>query len=345
MAAPDIAGGRRWWLLPAGAIVLGLLLTVPFWQGDLDLRVAQAVQAWNDAQGGDQEDRWWWLVPYYLPMVLSLGFALAAVGAVVGGLLRPERGWLRPGIYLAVVMVVGIGAVTNLVLKDQWGRPRPRDTVHFGGSWDYLAPWQKGPAGRGKSFPCGHATVPALGFALWLLWRRRRPALARWTLGGAVVLTVWVAAARMLAQAHWLSDVLWAVVLMVTIPALLHRLLLATPAVERGPPQTRLRWPAILSPPQPRRGHAVVAAEGRGEGEGVVVADRRRDLDHRAAATAEDGSGAAHAQAREVLLRAGTEVAHAQPAQLLAAEAGAACEIAQRPRPAEVGVDLLPQPP
>ena len=245
MAAPDIAGGRRWWLLPAGTLVLGLLLTVPFWLGDLDLRVAQAVQAWNDGQGGDQEDRWWWLVPYYLPMVLSLGFGLAAVGAVVGGLLRPERGWLRPGIYLALVMAVGIGLVTNLVLKDHWGRPRPRDTVHFGGGWDYLAPWQKGTAGRGKSFPCGHATVPALGFALWLLWRRNRPVLSRWALGGAAVLTAWVAAARMLAQAHWLSDVLWAVVLMIVVSALLHRLLLAAPAVERGPPRPRLRWPVL----------------------------------------------------------------------------------------------------
>jgi hypothetical protein len=30
----------------------------------------------------------------------------------------------------------------------------------------------------------------------------------------------------MVAQAHWLSDVLWAVVVMVVVPALLHRLLL-----------------------------------------------------------------------------------------------------------------------
>jgi lipid A 4'-phosphatase len=245
MAGSDIERDRRWWLLPTGALAVGLLLTIPFWLGDLDVRVAHAVQAWNDGQGGDQEDRWWWLVPYYLPTVLSLGFGLAAVGAVVGGLLRPQRGWLRPGIYLMLVMAVGIGLITNLVLKDHWGRPRPRDTVQFGGGWDYLAPWDKGTAGRGKSFPCGHATVPALGFAVWLLWRRRRPVLARWSLAGGAVLTAWVAAARMLAQAHWLSDVLWAVVVMIVVPALLHRLLLTAPETERGPPLLRPRWPVL----------------------------------------------------------------------------------------------------
>lgn len=230
MLGSDTSVEPYWWLLPLGTLVLGLLLSLPFWFSDLDLQVAYAVQGWNEGRGGDQEDRWWWLVPYYLPGVLSVGFALAVVVAVVGGLLRPERGWLRPGLYLLLVMAVGIGLITNVLLKDQWGRPRPRDTVHFAGGLDYLAPWEKGPAGRGRSFPCGHATVPALGFALWLLWRRHRPRLARWSLGLGAVLTAWVATARLLAQAHWLSDVLWALVVMIVVPAVLHRLLLAGPA-------------------------------------------------------------------------------------------------------------------
>lgn len=246
MNGHDLGREERWWLLPAWTIALGLLLTIPFWFGDLDVRVALAVLAWDDGHGGDQEIRWWWLAPYYLPTVLSLGLGLAAVGAVIGGLLRPERGWLRPGLYLMLVMVVGIGVVTNVVLKDHWGRPRPRDTVQLGGSWDYLVPWDKGTAGRGKSFPCGHATVPALGFALWLLWRRRRPGLAAWSLAGGAVLTAWVAAARMVAQAHWLSDVLWSVVIMIVVPALLHRLLLHAPESERGPRPTWRRWPVLV---------------------------------------------------------------------------------------------------
>ncbi len=41
----------RWWLLPAGALAAGLLLTVPFWLGDLDLHVAQAIEG-RTAGGG-----------------------------------------------------------------------------------------------------------------------------------------------------------------------------------------------------------------------------------------------------------------------------------------------------
>jgi lipid A 4'-phosphatase len=246
MSGGDGERNAPWWRLPTGVLLLGLLLTVPFWCSDLDVRIALAVQAWNDGLGGDQARRWWWQLPYYLPAVLSLGLGLGALAAVVGGLLRPERGWLRPSLFLLLSMALGCGLVTNLVLKDHWGRPRPRDTVQLGGGWEYHVPWEKGTAGRGKSFPCGHATVPALGFALWLLWRRRRPGLARWSLAAGAVLTAWVAAARMVAQAHWLSDVLWAVVVMVVVPALLHRLLLTAPELARGPPQHRLRWPVLV---------------------------------------------------------------------------------------------------
>ena len=240
-------GCERWWLLPLGAVAIGLLLTIPFWISDLDLRVARVVQAWNDGRGGAQEDRWWWLLPYYLPAVLSLAIGLGSVWAIVGGLLQPARGWLRPGLFVLLSLALGSGAVSNLLLKDHWGRPRPRETVVFGGAWEYRVPWDKGVAGRGKSFPCGHATVPAMGFALWLLWRRRRPGLARWSLAGGAVLTAWIAAARLLAQAHWLSDVLWAVVVMVAVPALLHRLLVTARLPEVDVPQRRrLRWPVLV---------------------------------------------------------------------------------------------------
>lgn len=237
---------KPWWLLPGGAIVAGLLLSIPFWSSELDLRIAGQVHAWNEGQGGGEMARWWWLVPYHLPGVLVLTLGLGAVWAVVGGLLQPTRGWLRPGLYILLVLAVGCGGITNLLLKEHWGRPRPRETVQLGGAWDYRSPWDKGVAGRGKSFPCGHATVPAIGFALWLLWRRRRPGLARWSLAGGGVLTVWVAAARLAAEAHWLSDVLWAVVVMVAVSALLHRLLgIGDLPVVGLAQRRRLPWPVL----------------------------------------------------------------------------------------------------
>ena len=219
----------RWWLLPVGALALGLLLTIPFWTSDLDLRVAAWVQAWNGSRGGDeQENRWWWVMAYYVPATL-IGLL------VLGSLVALVRGHRREAIYVLLVLALGSGVIVNMTLKDNWGRPRPRETVQFGGSREYLPPWQIGTPGKGKSFPSGHVAVPPLGIALWLLWRRRRPALARWALGGGLVLTAWVGGQRMLANGHWLSDVLWSLVLMTVIAAVLHRLVVREADAGRAP--------------------------------------------------------------------------------------------------------------
>ncbi len=214
-----------WWILPAGVLLLGLLLSIPFWLTDLDVQVARLVQAWNLDHGGAQQDAWWWRLPYQLPTVLVAAMILGALTAIIRGLRRRSSDLVRQGVYVLLVLTLGCGVLVNVILKDHWGRPRPRDTVAFGGSEAYVPPWII-TDGNGKSFPSGHVAVPAATLGLWMLWRRRRPRLARWCLAGSLMLTAWVGAVRMLALGHWLSDVLWATVLMFVVAALLHRLLL-----------------------------------------------------------------------------------------------------------------------
>ena len=208
-----------WWLVPTLAVVGGLLATAVCWGGDLDLRLAQAVADWNQAHGGKVQDRWWWLLPYRLPAVL---LALLGLGLLIAWL----KGQRREAIYVMLVLVVGSGLFANLLLKDGWGRPRPRDTIALGGMMVYQQVWERGEAGRGRSFPSGHVTVPALVNALWLLWRRSRLRLARWSLAGGAVVALWIGAARVLAGAHWLTDLVWAVVIMAVTAGLMHRLVM-----------------------------------------------------------------------------------------------------------------------
>lgn len=208
-----------WWLVPVLAVACGLLTTALCWGLDLDLRLAHAVADWNQAHGGKVQDRWWWLLPYRLPAVL---LTLLGVGLLIAWL----KGQRREAAYIMLVLVVGSGLFANLLLKDGWGRPRPRDTAALGGTMAYQQVWERGEAGRGRSFPSGHVTVPALVIALWLLWRRSRPRLAGWSLAGGAVVAVWIGAARVLAGAHWLTDLVWAAVVMAVAAGLIHRLVM-----------------------------------------------------------------------------------------------------------------------
>lgn len=230
----------RWWLWPALGVVGAVVATVAIHAGSLDQRSAQALNDWNQANGGDLSRRWWSLPAFYLPAVLTLVLGVWALTALGLGLARERwRHLIRPGAYLLLVIALGLGVLVNATLKDHWGRPRPRDTVVLGGAWAFQEPWQPGEHGRGKSFPCGHAAGGALGLALWFLWRRQRPRLARWVLAGSILATAWIGFVRMLAGAHWLSDVVWAGVLMWVVAAALDRLVLQRPDAARAPPRDR----------------------------------------------------------------------------------------------------------
>jgi undecaprenyl-diphosphatase len=97
-------------------------------------------------------------------------------------------------VFLTVVLV-GESALANLI-KVVADRARP--------AIDPLA------AFAGASFPSGHATASAAGFAAFalVLGRRRSPPVQAAALGLAAALAVGVATTRVLLGVHWLTDVL-----------------------------------------------------------------------------------------------------------------------------------------
>lgn len=210
----------RWWLPPLAALAGGALASIPFWVSDLDLHIAHAL-----AEQGEAGSNPVWRAAYLTPGTLTVLIGLGAAATALVGALRPATALLRPALYLLLVLGLGCGLLANTLLKDQWGRPRPRDTIALGGTASYLPPWRPDFGGPGRSFPSGHATVPMLGVAGFLLWRRNRSRLAWACLGLGLALTAWVGFGRMLAGAHWLSDVLWAAVLMTVVALLLRPVL------------------------------------------------------------------------------------------------------------------------
>ncbi|MFZ2586885.1 MAG: phosphatase PAP2 family protein [Alphaproteobacteria bacterium] len=122
------------------------------------------------------------------------------------GLLLPRAATRWPSVYKAMAVVVltavlGAGLLNQIVVKDLAQRPRPRDGVLA----EQVAPQTEL---HGKSMPSGHAGMAYVLAAPYFALRTRKPKAAK---GFLLVGLVWgsvVGVARMVAGAHFLSDVL-----------------------------------------------------------------------------------------------------------------------------------------
>src|SRR5262249_3828415 len=157
-----------------------------------------------------------------------------AVLALLVKLILPRRKLFIPGravVFLIGTMILAPGLLVNVLLKDHWGRPRPIDVTQFGGNDQFVAWWD--PRGNCPS-NCAFVSGDVAG-AFWTIapaalappqWR----ALAY---GAAVALGTGMAAIRVMAGAHFLSDVIFAGIFT-------YLLILITYALIYRLPRTRL---------------------------------------------------------------------------------------------------------
>lgn len=152
---------------------------------------------------------------------------LTAIAALVVFILGFSKARYLPyrklSIFLVLAMVVGPGILVNSILKDNWGRPRPREIKQFGGEQAYEAPLTYDATSPGKSFPCGHATMGFYFFAIAFLLRRHRPRASRVVLLIAALWGCTIGYVRMGQGGHFASDVLWAGLLVYLTSFLLYR--------------------------------------------------------------------------------------------------------------------------
>jgi lipid A 4'-phosphatase len=106
--------------------------------------------------------------------------------------------------FLICAALLGPGLLVNATLKENWNRPRPAQTVDFGGQYTFspaLTPGSE--CQRCLSFVSGHASAGFYLFAFALLSCRRRwlciPVLAGVIIGGI----------RIMQGGHFLGDVLF----------------------------------------------------------------------------------------------------------------------------------------
>ncbi|KQC07750.1 MAG: hypothetical protein APR54_05625 [Candidatus Cloacimonas sp. SDB] len=115
----------------------------------------------------------------------------------------------KVSLYLILVMALGPGLLVNSILKDNWGRPRPRNIAEFGGKYQYEEVLTIDPESRGKSFPCGHASMGFYFFVLYFIFRKKNKCLAGSLLFFSLIFGSLIGLARIIQGGHFASDVIW----------------------------------------------------------------------------------------------------------------------------------------
>lgn len=116
--------------------------------------------------------------------------------------------WRNLSAVFVCAALLGPGLVIEGVLKNTVGRPRPVQTVPFGGPMPYQAPFALGNTPDShRSFVSSHA---ATGFALMALGLTCRPATRRrWLIIGLMAGSA-IGAGRIMQGGHFLSDIVFA---------------------------------------------------------------------------------------------------------------------------------------
>lgn len=195
------------WKVLAVQVAALLLITLLFTIFDWDQRIAaqfyRAGQGWFMAK----QSLWVWLRAYgTIPgIVMTLAALITWVTSLYARRLKPLR---RPCLVVALTTILAAGLLVNAVLKQYWGRPRPSQTIAFGGKWDYRTIFPPGTPGKGASFPCGHCTMGYVFLAM-AAFRRQSKTLAYGGVATGIILGGLLSAARVVQGAHFVSDTIW----------------------------------------------------------------------------------------------------------------------------------------
>jgi membrane-associated PAP2 superfamily phosphatase len=166
----------------------------------------------------------------YLSIVTCVGLLVAALA---GRWLPPRWPHVsgRVAVFLVASLVLSSGILVNAILKEHWDRPRPLSVIEFGGDKRFVNWWNpRGACERNCSFASGEVASAAWMFGPAMLtplpWRAA-------AFGAAAIFTIVIALGRMAAGAHFLTDVVFAALIMLFVLWLLHRLIFRTDHVRR----------------------------------------------------------------------------------------------------------------
>ena len=186
-------------------VVLGIVTGIVF---ALDPALDLEVAAFFGVPAAEPK---WRSPSYVLENLVTFAGAAPAVIALLIKMFRPKRPApmsSRAALFLILTLAIGPGLIVNGLLKDGWGRPRPGMVTEFGGTQVFRPWWDpRGACHSNCSFVSGETSS-----AIW--WAAPAvlapPPWRMLAVGGALLYGAAIAAVRLLAGGHFLSDVIFA---------------------------------------------------------------------------------------------------------------------------------------
>lgn len=185
--------------------------------------------------GFDLKEQWW----YRLAREALVHFIWLSLAAIVGicvfnRLLKRNICGIcvKKVCYLFLVLILGAGLIVNVLLKDHFGRARPRDIEEFGGSKRFTPAFViSSECATNCSFSSGEGAAGFFSLALAMaLSRRHAIFLAAVGIGSLVSLS------RIAAGAHFFSDtVVSFFVMLILADGLYYCVVLAKPERVESP--------------------------------------------------------------------------------------------------------------
>lgn len=202
-----------------GAVILGVavLVTLASVRLDLDRRIARAILVIGSPLGDRAET------------ASVASFVIMAAGLVVLAIPPLRRRWpivaRSAGVFAATLLIAVLGLIMSI--KTEINRPRPDQTIEFGGAQEYRSPWASDPTCDCKAFPSSAAGFAFVVAAPYFVLRRRTPALAWSVLGLGLAWGMLVGYWRMVAGRHWSTDIVWSAAIVLLVASLLSHLTLS----------------------------------------------------------------------------------------------------------------------
>jgi lipid A 4'-phosphatase len=187
--------------------ILAAITHVFFWNGQLDLSMARFFYR-PDSIGElwplQKFWLWQWLYAIGNVSTLVVGGLLALLLILQSWIKKTSYSFRLKSFYVILVIALAPGILVNMVLKEHWGRPRPREVIEFNGQYKYQPPLVASNNGK-HSFVCGHCSASYSLFAFYFILRKGQTFALFFSLGYGLLMGI----ARMSAGGHFASDVLW----------------------------------------------------------------------------------------------------------------------------------------